>query len=89
VLLGPERDRVASASRKTGAAKPTKSGARASTPQTARAASPTRYKVRGGDTLYDIARRHGTTVERIQNANGLETTDIRAGQRLTIPLESR
>ncbi|HEY7369246.1 MAG TPA: LysM peptidoglycan-binding domain-containing protein [Thermoanaerobaculia bacterium] len=89
VLLVPERDRVASASKKKGAAKPTKSGARASTPQTARAASPTRYKVRGGDTLYDIARRHGTTVERIQNANGLETTDIRAGQRLTIPVVSR
>jgi membrane-bound lytic murein transglycosylase D len=89
VLLVPERDRVASASKKKGAAKPTKSGARAATPQTARAASPTRYKVRGGDTLYDIARRHGTTVERIQNANGLETTDIRAGQRLTIPVVSR
>jgi len=44
------------------------------------------YVVRRGDTLYSIARRYGTTVQAIMNANGLRNGNfIWVGQRLTIP----
>lgn len=44
------------------------------------------YTVRWGDTLYSIARRFGTTVEAIAQANGiLNSAYIRVGQRLFIP----
>ncbi len=44
------------------------------------------YVVRRGDTLYSIARRHGTSVQAIVNANGLRNASlIYAGQRLAIP----
>jgi LysM repeat protein len=44
------------------------------------------YIVRRGDTLYAIARRHGTSVQAIMNANGLRNGNlIWVGQRLTIP----
>lgn len=51
----------------------------------AEASSSTRYKVRRGDNLTLIARRHGVTVKEIQNANGLKSARIRAGQTLRIP----
>lgn len=41
--------------------------------------------VRAGDTLGGLAVRHGTTVSRLKQANGLESSRIRAGQRLKIP----
>lgn len=45
-----------------------------------------RYVVRGGDTLYSIAKRHGTTVEVLAQANGLKKpASIRKGMRLLIP----
>ncbi len=43
------------------------------------------YIVRWGDTLYSIARRFGTTVTAIMQANGLTSAYIYAGQRLIIP----
>lgn len=44
------------------------------------------YVVRRGDTLYSIARRYGTSVQAIMNANGLRNGNfIWVGQRLTIP----
>ncbi|WP_303024564.1 LysM peptidoglycan-binding domain-containing protein [Duncaniella muris] len=64
------------------------SKAAASKPAPKAAATPkaTRYKVRNGDTLEKIARKHGTTVAAIQLANGLgKSTNIRAGQSLKIP----
>jgi hypothetical protein len=47
------------------------------------------YQVRRGDTLWTIARRHGTSVEELKAANQLRNPDIRAGQRLVIPSNSR
>jgi LysM repeat protein len=44
------------------------------------------YVVSRGDTLYSIARRYGTSVQAIMNANGLRNGNfIWVGQRLTIP----
>lgn len=47
------------------------------------------YEVRPGDTLWRIARQHGTTPERIAALNGisLEAT-LRIGQRLRIPIRA-
>ncbi len=50
------------------------------------AADPTVYVVQRGDTLYSIARRYGTTVNVIVQANGLRNSNrIYVGQRLVIP----
>lgn len=47
---------------------------------------PNEYVVVAGDTLFSIAQRLGTTVEAIQQANGITNPSlIRVGQRLTIP----
>lgn len=43
------------------------------------------HHVRWGETLWGIARRHGTTVAAIKHANGLVTDRIYAGQTLRIP----
>lgn len=44
-----------------------------------------KYKVRSGDSLLAIARRHGVTVDQIQDANSMRGTRIIAGQTLEIP----
>lgn len=43
------------------------------------------YAVQPGDTLYALARRYGTTVRAIMNANRLRSEFIRVGQPLIIP----
>ena len=40
--------------------------------------------VRSGDTLYELARRHGVTVRQIKQANGLSSNMIRPGQQLRL-----
>lgn len=45
----------------------------------------TTYRVRSGDTLIAIARRHHTTVSALQRANGLKGSTLRVGQELRIP----
>jgi peptidoglycan endopeptidase LytE len=44
------------------------------------------HTVSAGDTLWEIARRHGTTPQRIAALNGIsETATLRIGQRLRLP----
>ncbi|NOZ05403.1 MAG: LysM peptidoglycan-binding domain-containing protein [Chloroflexi bacterium] len=43
------------------------------------------YIVQAGDTLYSIARTHGTSVDALMQANGLSNTWIWVGQALIIP----
>jgi len=51
----------------------------------AREAKPLRYRVKRGDTLWNISKRFNTTVDQIRKWNGLgKTSDIRAGRRLIL-----
>ena len=43
------------------------------------------YFVQSGDTLWNIAKKYGTTVEKIKNANGLKDTTLHIGRKLLIP----
>ena len=52
-----------------------------------RATAPSRYMVREGDSLWAIARRHGTTVRRLRAANDIRGSRIYAGQLLTVPVD--
>ena len=45
-----------------------------------------RYRVRSGDTLWQISRRHGISLTQLQNANpGLAPRRLRVGKELNIP----
>ncbi|MDA2918441.1 LysM peptidoglycan-binding domain-containing protein [Desulfobacterota bacterium AH_259_B03_O07] len=54
-----------------------------------KSSAPVKYKVRRGDTLGSIARKHGVTVASIKAANNLMGSTIIAGQILTIPSGKR
>ena len=43
------------------------------------------YRVRQGDSLWTIARRHGVSVARIKEANGLRSSRLAVGQTIVIP----
>lgn len=43
------------------------------------------YRVRPGDSLYSIARRHATSVSQIKKVNGLKSNLIKPGMNLIIP----
>jgi hypothetical protein len=45
----------------------------------------TTYRVRRGDTLWTIARRHGTSVDRLKEANDIRTSNLTVGKLLVIP----
>lgn len=47
------------------------------------------YKVKRGDSLWDIARRYGTTVHKIRQMNCLQNTKLRIGQILRIPCSTK
>lgn len=44
------------------------------------------YRVRGGDSLWDIAKRHGTSVTQLKLANGMSSSRLKPGQVLEIPV---
>lgn len=59
--------------------------ARSNRPEAAAQASASEHTVQAGETLWSIARRHGVSVEAIQQANGLgESEVIRVGQVLAL-----
>jgi LysM repeat protein len=43
------------------------------------------YTVKSGDNLTRIARHYGVTVSALRNANGLRVSQLKVGQKLTIP----
>ena len=43
------------------------------------------HTVKSGDTLYSLSIKYGTSVSKIQSANGMSGTLIRVGQKLKIP----
>jgi hypothetical protein len=47
--------------------------------------SRTAYRVRSGDSLWTIARRHGVSVDRLKAANDLKGSRLAVGQTLVIP----
>lgn len=49
----------------------------------------TRYKIRQGDNLGTIARKHGTTIGLLQQINKLRGSRIRAGKHLLIPISTK
>ena len=53
-----------------------------------RASGQTRHIVKRGDTLSEIAERHGTSTARLLRANGLRSDRIRIGQVIVIPVQS-
>jgi hypothetical protein len=46
------------------------------------------YTIQAGDSLWEIARQHGTTVDEIQAVNGIDGNRIYAGQVIDVPLGS-
>jgi len=44
------------------------------------------YRVRQGDSLWNIAQAHGTTVDRLKAENSLRGSRIYAGQSLRVPV---
>ena len=52
-----------------------------------RASAASRYMVREGDSLWTIARRHGTSVPELKAANDIRGSRIYAGQLLMVPTD--
>lgn len=62
-----------------------KSAPAASSSKNAGSGSPVYYKVKSGDTLSKIAKRHGTTVSKLCQLNGIkQTKTLQIGQRLRV-----
>lgn len=56
----------------------------ATNPNPAPPAGPVYHTVQSGDTLFNLSRRYGTTVERIRQLNGMSDNTIRIGQSLRV-----
>jgi hypothetical protein len=63
----------------------TRTASRSRSSSSSSRASRTTYRVRSGDSLWEIARRHDTTVDRLRAANDMRSNRIVAGQVLVIP----
>ena len=66
------------------APEPARSTARTASTSSEPTTQRVRYRVKRGDTLIRIARRHGVTVSQLRSWNGIRGSKIRIGQRLTI-----
>ncbi|MFG3510627.1 C40 family peptidase [Streptomyces sp. NPDC047821] len=88
VLLGPDLAHHLSAPRPTTTAATATTGHPARPPATHPPAAAGSVVLRRGDTLWSLARRHGTTVAALQKANRLgRSTLILAGHRLRLPAD--
>ncbi|MES9855145.1 MAG: LysM peptidoglycan-binding domain-containing protein [Sedimenticola sp.] len=47
-----------------------------------------RYRIRSGDSLSMISKRHGTTIRQLQQVNNIKGNSIRTGKHLLIPISS-
>lgn len=81
----PEREAILPAETKSRERTNTATAADETKPAKTGAAKGSTHKVVSGDTLYDIARKYGTTTERLKKANGLSNGLIRVGKVLRIP----
>lgn len=54
-----------------------------------KAKKPTTYKVKKGDSLYEIAKKNGTTVAAIKKANGMKSDKIAVGKTIKLPSDSK
>ena len=54
--------------------------------QTTRVGDRMAYTIQMGDSLWEIAREYGTTVDEIQSVNGIDGSRIYAGQVIDLPL---
>ncbi len=69
----------------SGSAKNSGNSSQASTSKNSQSSSATTYTVRRGDTLYSIAKRNGTTVNRLCQLNGIsQKSKLRVGQKLKV-----
>jgi len=84
LLLAPK---VASGKETAGQEKKAAADAPARRTATAAPANAT-YKVRKGDSLYSIARRHGLTVHELKHINGLRNDTLKPGQKLLLAAEA-
>jgi membrane-bound lytic murein transglycosylase D len=89
VILIPQKQPAQIAAKAASKGTKTKSAARAAKDTKSageKSSSPKSYIVRGGDTLYQIALKHGTTVAILMSANSLgSATSIRPGDTIKIP----
>lgn len=53
------------------------------------ATSTSLYKVKSGDTLYSIAKKFGTTVDKLKKANNITSNTLKIGTSLIIPTEEK
>src|SRR5262249_25423688 len=91
VILIPQKQPVQLAAKTTSKGGKTKSGTRAAKEAKSAGEKTTAarsYTVRGGDTLYQIALKHGTTVAILMSANSLGSADIRPGDTIKIPAKT-
>lgn len=70
--------------RRNGGGPPRGADSASATGANAPAATATRVRVQPGDSLWVLARRHGTTADRIRRDNNLKGNLLRPGQQLTI-----
>ena len=86
----PKKKTATTASRSGAKSKTPTSKPKSAAKSTAKAKAPAKkgggsHKVAGGDTLYGIAIKRGTTVAKLKAANNLKTDVIRPGQVLKLP----
>ena len=62
-----------------------RSGSSSSKPSSSGSSSGGSYTVKSGDSLWVIARKNNTTVDKLKKANGLTGDNLKIGQKLRIP----